>query len=390
MSLTEQFGRSAGLLALAALMITGCQSLGPSSAKSEGVSEKRKQRSEAAAQRFDAKRDWAEFEAAQSRWAEGDLDGCTETLNRLLARNPGHLEARLLMAESLLAANRPHEAVPYLEPALAEHPDDARLHHLMGMLLDATGQRADALVFLDQAAALEPHNEVYQVSYQTLAASDEPTPPPAELAQVPSIPTPVALPVQPEPSSRDSFRAADDEISGEEPGELFVSDQPPPGGPDGADPGGRSDRSQDAAANTVADLLSRGSAALSEGTVALSFAYFREAMAVDPHNPQIPTAAAVSALRHNQPDVAVSLLEPVLGAFPESAAIRRILGAAHYRLGDYRSSQVVLQQALSLDNSSALSYFLMGCTLVKLGQPAVAETYFRQARRLDPKYVPSP
>jgi Flp pilus assembly protein TadD len=107
---------------------------------------------------------------------------------------------------------------------------------------------------------------------------------------------------------------------------------------------------------------------------------------MNPHDPQIPIAAAVSALRRNQPDVAVALLEPSLKRFAESAALRRILGAAYYRLGDYESSQVVLQQALSLDKSSALSYFLMGCTLAKLGQTAAAETHFRQARRLDARY----
>ncbi len=48
-----------------------------------------------------------------------------------------------------------------------------------------------------------------------------------------------------------------------------------------------------------------------------------------------------------------------------------MLGAAYYRTGDYKSSQVALQQALSLDKSSALSYLLMGCTLAKLGQNEV-------------------
>ena len=127
---------------------------------------------------------------------------------------------------------------------------------------------------------------------------------------------------------------------------------------------------------------------MSTGGSALALACFRKAMAVKPDDPQIPTSAAICALQHNQPDMAVALLDPLLEVFADSVAIRRILGAAYYRLGDYQSSQVVLQQALSLDNSNALSYFLMGCTLVKLGQPAVAATYFRQARRLDPRYPP--
>jgi len=126
---------------------------------------------------------------------------------------------------------------------------------------------------------------------------------------------------------------------------------------------------------------------LAEGTNALAFAYFREATAANPDDPGAPIAAAVSALRHNRPDVAVALLEPLLKRFPKSAAIRRVLATAHYRLGEYESSQVVLQQALSLDKSCGLSYFLMGCTLAKLGQRTAAETHFCQARRLDPRYA---
>lgn len=381
MSVTKSFGRSACVLALAVVMITGCQSLESLTAKPEGISQKRKQRNLAATQRFDRKRDWADLEAAQARCDEGDLDGCTETLERLLARDPDHLEARLLMAEALLAANRPDEALPFLEPALAGHADDARVHHLMGMLLDATGQRGDALVFYEQAARLQPGNEVYQVSYQALARSDEPSQTPAESPQPLPIPTPVPLPVEPEPSSPESFRAATEEA-----GQFFVSDDELVEGAEGAGPVGEEGLAGDTAAMSAADLLEKGRSALSEGLAALGFAYFREATALEPHDPKIPTAAAVFALRHNQPDLAVSLLEPLLDAFPDSAVIRRILGAGYYRLGNYKSSQVVLQQALSLDNSSALSYFLMGCTLVKLGQPAVAETYFRQARRLDPRY----
>ena len=126
---------------------------------------------------------------------------------------------------------------------------------------------------------------------------------------------------------------------------------------------------------------------MSVGNAALALDYWQEAITTNPDDPQIPISAAVSALRHNEPDLAVTLLEPSLSAFSDSAPLRRILATAYYRLGDYRSSQVALQQALSLDKSSALSYFLMGCTMVKLGETTAAEGYFRQARRLNPKYA---
>jgi tetratricopeptide (TPR) repeat protein len=136
----------------------------------------------------------------------------------------------------------------------------------------------------------------------------------------------------------------------------------------------------------VADLLQKGQMALAEGSPPTALEFFHQAAAIRPDNPQIPISAAAAALRTNHPAVAVELLIPVAKQFPKLAAVHRMLGAAHYRLGDYKSSQVSLQQALSLDKSSALSYLLMGCTLAKLGQAEAAEAHFREARALDPRY----
>jgi tetratricopeptide (TPR) repeat protein len=40
-----------------------------------------------------------------------------------------------------------------------------------------------------------------------------------------------------------------------------------------------------------------------------------------------------------------------------------------------------------LDNTHALSYFLMGSTLAKLGEREAAAKHFEQARALDPKFA---
>jgi Tfp pilus assembly protein PilF len=60
---------------------------------------------------------------------------------------------------------------------------------------------------------------------------------------------------------------------------------------------------------------------------------------------------------------------------------------AYYRGGDVASSQRAFEEALRLDSSSGLSYFLMGCALAKLGQVDAAENHFRQARSIDPRYA---
>jgi tetratricopeptide (TPR) repeat protein len=135
------------------------------------------------------------------------------------------------------------------------------------------------------------------------------------------------------------------------------------------------------------DLLRQGAEALSSDKTDVAMAFFREAAASRPHDPQIPISAAVAALRQNHPEVAVDLLEAATVLFPKSAAVYRALGTACYRRTDYRAAQSALKQALLLDKANPLSYFLLGCTLVKLGEQPAADECFRQAGRLDPKYA---
>jgi tetratricopeptide (TPR) repeat protein len=140
-------------------------------------------------------------------------------------------------------------------------------------------------------------------------------------------------------------------------------------------------------ARRIADLLAQGQAALKSDDPTAALRCYREASALRPDDPQIPLAASSMALRSNRPDVVVDLLTPLEKQFSTSAPLKRALGTAYYRLGNYQAAEVSLQQALSLDKSSALAYFLMGCTLAKLGQPTAAEEHLRQAQLIDPRYT---
>ncbi|MFH1265409.1 MAG: tetratricopeptide repeat protein [Planctomycetota bacterium] len=383
------------------VLTAGCASWTAFIPKTEDISKKRQARTQEAVGRFDEQRSRAELEAAWGLFEQRDFDSSTETLMRFLDRSPDDVEARLLLAESLLAAGRASEGISYLEPAMALRPNDARLHHMMGLLMDVTGQSRDAAVFYRQATKLEPDNDVYTVSYQTAVGPGEASDDVAgerkaeESSKVQWTFIEESSPL-PEPASatRNGYAAHPEMIGRARPAPApLVVPESVAAGAERADrvrtmDSGEADGSSNRAARpSASELLAKGSSALLAGRKDLALAHFREAIALEPHDPQIPISAAVSALRHNHPDVAVTLLEPSREAFADSAAIRRILGTAYYRLGDYESSQVALHQALSLDKSSALSYFLMGCTLVKLGQPAVAETHFRQARTLDPRYA---
>lgn len=390
MNVTRCSSQAVWLIAVLAAMLAGCATIQSSIPKAEDISGKRRQRNEAALRRFDENRDRAEFEAAQADWSQGDADGCRESLEQLLERNPDHLDARLLLAELLLNDNRPEEALRYLQPATEAHADDAQVQYIMGLALDSTGQRDAALAHYERAARLEPDNEVYAVSYRPEMMSATGLEEPPESFTPP--PQPDGAPLPPAEVSSNSADSAASQVGD--------SDRPKMSGSsvysvqsvdctEAADCAGDAGDANDVDATSVSAsaLIQKGAKAIAAGSVEVGRAYFWEAAALRPDDPQIPISAAVSSLRHNQPEVAVELLEPAVAAFPDSAALQRILGTAYYRRGDYKSSQLALQQALSLDKSSALSYFLLGCTLVKLGQSEAAETCFRQARVIDPRYA---
>ncbi len=104
----------------------------------------------------------------------------------------------------------------------------------------------------------------------------------------------------------------------------------------------------------------------------------------NPEDPQIPISATVAAMEANQPEAAASIARLGIAFHPSCAGLHRNLGAALYRSGNYSSSQVALQQALSLDNTSPLAYFLMGSVSEKLGDTEAAQSHFARAAELDP------
>lgn len=99
--------------------------------------------------------------------------------------------------------------------------------------------------------------------------------------------------------------------------------------------------------------------------------------------PGAPLEQALEALQRGQPDEAAQLLRPAVAADPANPALQRTLAVALYRSGDPAEAQIVLQQALSLDNRDALSYFLLGCVKESQGLTVAAEECFLRASQLD-------
>jgi tetratricopeptide (TPR) repeat protein len=369
---------------------TGCSSLPiAKSLLGDGGAKKRQRRNEEVIRNFEAHRDQAAYEAALARWEQNDSKGCREGLDLLLARNPRHIDAQLLMAEVNLLDKRPQEALKQVDEVLRLQSGNARALYTKGLVLDAIGQSTGALTYYEEAARAEPENEMYALccenaknfngsdegctngviptAYQAPLNSEKNVPSSSQ-EQGPSLARPaLRQPAAETPSLAKPMSEAADKMK--------------------KDAGHAGSYAHAESAVSAEELLSEGQRALSDGSMDAARIAFHKAMANQPNNPQITIVAAGAALRTNHPEMAVELLVPAAKHFSKSAAIYRMLGVAYYRLGDFQSSEVALQQALSLDKSSALSYFLMGCTLAKLGQAESADAHFQQARALDPRYT---
>ena len=357
-------------------LMPGCAHFSMPRQPVEDITKPRQQRAQQLAETLDEKRDAAEFQSAVDRWNRNDLVGAEKTLCRLVDRNPDHRDSRLLLSELYLTTNRQQEAMSQMEAALAAHPQDAQVQYAMGLLLDAVGQPTAALAHYHQAAVLDPH---YGSSAEMSSNASQATAAPgfsmADDSMVWANDDPNGHTVSPPDASRLVAAAYRDDSNQQ----ASLASHPA--------------FSEQSAGEAVCaplapstTLLAEGYSALAEGATDTAVAFFQEAIASEPNNPQIPISAAVSLLRYNQPAQAVELLTSTQRQHPNSAALFRTLGVAHYRVSDYQSSQVALRQALSLDKSSALTYFLMGSTLTKLGQREAAEGYFLQAQTLNPEY----
>lgn len=434
-----------GLWLLAALaFLPGCTALPwstPAPVQTDGgaLPAARHTRSAGVDHDMQQERDVAELRAAQTRFDEGDLTGCRQILAGVVERRPQNRPARLLLAETYLAGNEPKEAQTLLEATLKENPNDAEVHHMLGLTLDVQGRSTEAKQHYARAAELAPANDAFQVSYQSAIRPVAPATavaPPRREAQSPQPQPPQALTPPPLTPSPLAAHASAGELAGEALAapeaplppprrsaavmpvsyvEPVSADCPVTPGPSPARGEGRDysaalphppaavpekpaktvqfDRAEctagaDAAqAARIRAALGRAETALAAARCDDALAALREARAVRPDNPQIPVSTAVTLLRAEQAELALRLLREAAGHFPDSAPFQRTLGAACYAQGDYRPAQVALERAVSLDKSHALSYFLLGCSLAKLGQPDAAAANFRQARLIDARYA---
>ena len=111
---------------------------------------------------FERRRTQAQLQAALARQADGDLAGCENQVQQIMARQPENTEARLVLADILTATQRFPQAEEQLRNILACSPRNAQAYYQLGLLFEVTGRPDESLSCLTSAAELEPSNDHYR------------------------------------------------------------------------------------------------------------------------------------------------------------------------------------------------------------------------------------
>jgi Flp pilus assembly protein TadD len=151
---------------LALLCATGCAGW-KEKVQPPTFTEQRQQRAAEAVQAFEQHRDSAQLEAALDRWKQGDVTRAEAMIGSIVRRRPDFADAQLRLAE-ILWSHGDSSAEGPLRAVLQMQPDRPEAHHALGLVLDGTGRSEEARQHLLKAAELEPDNEVYRLTCESL------------------------------------------------------------------------------------------------------------------------------------------------------------------------------------------------------------------------------
>lgn len=331
----------------------------------------RARRADDAVRQFEVRRERAEIEAAMTALRSGDAEGARARLEQLLGRNPQHAEARRLLAELHLLDGNAEAAEHALKPLLPMAGKDAATSHTLGLVRDAQGRVVESRAALRRAVELEPDHPVYQASYQAIVVGDE-------TRQQRSVPPQVLDHGGNAGVAPLTFAATPGSTA------LCTSVALPAAPPKGsALQGSVSEHLRGNLPHAARQWLDRAEHHFLAARPHEAAAALRQAALHDPSNRHIALAAAVMAIRHNQPRLAVERIEALPPHLAQSVPLQLALGTAWYRLGDDARAEAAFRRAIDLDNTHPLSYFLLGCTLKRRGAAKDAEAAWAQAARLD-------
>lgn len=290
----------------------------------------------------EAERD-PEFAAALADWEANRVVECAQRLTRILERDPDHIEGNILQAEIELNGGQTAAALRRMDRLVLSFPRSFQVRQACGLVNEAAGNVDKANLFFQEAEALAEAETLVTVAYQEpMEAANAVAAAPVAIAS-----NEIALPAVPQ-----------------------LEDMP------------NDELPQDAAV-----LLVDGQAALEAGKIPDARRLLKAAVTRGKDDPQTAVTASIAALKLEQPELALELSSAGSKEFPRSAALHRIHGMASYRLGQYAEAESSLRQSLNLDNSQALSYFLLGSAQNRLGKTEEAKRNLREAARLDARYA---
>jgi predicted Zn-dependent protease len=223
----------------------------------------------------------------------------------------------------LLAQGKGREAIPLLERAAADNPDNAEYQHLLGRALWDTGSREEGLSSYGDAARLEPatYGVGYAEALEILGRSDEAT---------------------------SAF-------------EAVLAAQP---------------------ANTVAqEGLSRIYYRRGDYARALPLL---EGLAVQTRNPVVMQQVAYAAEKTGDRERAIATYRAVLAAEPRSDVVRELLAESLMAAGRKEDAIGLLREGLQRTPEAPLLQRELGSALERTGQPAEAAAAYREFVRLAP------
>jgi tetratricopeptide (TPR) repeat protein len=150
---------------------------------------------------------------------------------------------------------------------------------------------------------------------------------------------------------------------------------------------GRLDAAEDAFKRSVelAPTASRyvflGDAQRSQNKLEDAMKSFRTALKVDPCHGEAMCNIALLC-RDTHPDEAYEMLTKVVELDPQCAAAYREMGFILAKRGDSQSAEVMLQEALRIDDSSEWTHFYYGAVLLDLSRTKEAEEHYRKGVEL--------
>ncbi len=288
-------------------------------------------------------------------------------LSKFLAKEPRHIEAGILQAEIELENGRDAAARDRMERMVIRCPDNSQVRRACGLVYQAIGADERAAECLARAEALErgESREFAAIVPTTAEADLEEAAPAADSAAAPAV-------------------VSDEEVLTAAPVVLEAAELSPPAKAEETPEGVKEVLTAEL---TPQQYFERGVAELGLGQTDAARASFEAAFAADSENTRLRSDAALQSLQSEQPELARTIAREGARKFPQSAGLHRLHGMAALRLGHNQEAEAALRQSLSLDNSQALTYFLLGSVLDRLGKTDSAQWHLRQAAKLDGRYA---